>query len=74
MRWLSFLCLIVVLRIPVAVWQMASEHEREMVRTLTIQEHCLKESKKTGVCKFRVWERIFRGNWELHIIPIKTEV
>ena len=74
MKKLAIWLMVLVLQIPLAKWQSATEQERETLRMLTITEHCREESQKTGCRKFRIWEVLKDGFWELHISPVHTEV
>lgn len=72
-KFIVLFALLVVLEIPLELWKMTPEHEREMVRHLATIEHCEKEAKK-GFTRFRIWEEIRDGKWQLHIQGCKTEV
>lgn len=74
MKIFSWIVLVLVLSIPLDKWKQATEHERETLRMLTINEHCRDVAEKTGCRKFRIWETIKDGIWELHISPVNTEV
>lgn len=65
---------VLVLQIPAVQWANAPESERERARVLAIQTHCEKESERTGCRKFRIWEEIKDGFWNLYIEPWKSEV
>jgi hypothetical protein len=71
LAWLF--CLVLVLEVPLDIWRKAPEVERDRLRTLATIEHCQKEAKK-GASKWRIFEVIKNGMWQLHIEEIKTEV
>lgn len=73
-KFIVLFMLVCVLRVPVEIWGKAPEHERERVRTLATIEHCEKEAKRTGETKFKIWETIKNGQWELHIVSVKTHI
>jgi hypothetical protein len=70
MRHLIWL-LILVLQVPLELWSNAPESERDKLRTLATLEHCEKDAKK-GASKWRIYEVIKDGFWELHVEEVKT--
>ena len=72
-KWVWLFCLVVILEIPFEIWSKASEYERDSARILAITEYCEREAKKTGWTKFKIWETIKNGNWQLNVVPIKPE-
>ena len=73
MKHLIIWLMVLVLSIPAELWRNAPESERERARVLAVSEHCLKEAKRTGWTKFKIWETIENGFWQLHIEPVKPE-
>jgi len=72
-KWLVLFMWVLVLQIPLDKWKEVSEQKREEVRYLATQEHCRKEAKR-GFVRFRIWEEIKNGMWNLHITGEKQEV
>jgi len=63
---------ICIIQIPLEIWKQASEQERDKVRYTATMDYLSNPTFKGK--KFRIWEVIKDGNWQLHISEEKTEV
>jgi hypothetical protein len=74
MKWLAILCLIVVLEIPLKVWDKMPSQEQDRQLTTAITEFCSAYCKKYNIHKFRI--RLFQDKKRvmLDIVPEETQI
>lgn len=63
---------VLVLSLPIEVWKNASEYERDLTRHTAIMDY-LSNPSFAGK-KFRIWEEIKDGNWQLHVEEEKVVI
>ena len=63
---------VLVISIPLEYWRNASEYERELTRHTATMDY-LSNPTFAGK-KFRIWEEIKDGCWQLHVEEQKVEI
>jgi len=55
---------VLVISVPISLWEQASEYERELTRHTATMDYLSNPTFKGK--SFKIWEEIKDGNWQLH--------